>query len=103
MHIIIWEFKVKAGRESEFEQAYGPRGDWAALFQRHPGYVGTELLHDVVNPQRYVTMDRWVSPSDHEAFLHQWQEDYQTLDRRYEALTEHEALLGRMALMTGGR
>jgi hypothetical protein len=36
MHVIIWEFRVQAGREEEFERAYGPAGGWARLEHEAP-------------------------------------------------------------------
>jgi len=56
--VIVWEFRVKAGRKAEFEQRYGPRGDWAQLFRRSPAYRGTDLLRDTADANRYLTLDR---------------------------------------------
>jgi hypothetical protein len=44
MYVILWRFRPVEGRESEFERAYGPSGEWALLFVRDDGYLGTELL-----------------------------------------------------------
>jgi hypothetical protein len=44
MYVILWRFRPVEGRESEFERAYGPSGEWALLFGRDDGYLGTELL-----------------------------------------------------------
>jgi heme-degrading monooxygenase HmoA len=94
MHVIIWEFRARAGREEEFERAYGPAGDWARLFERGEGYLGTELHRDGAGGRRYVTIDRWASREAFEAFRARWKKDYDDLDRRCEALTEHEAPIG---------
>lgn len=56
---IIWEFVVKAEAVGQFEQAYGPDGAWARLFQAYPGFRGTTLLRDTDNPRRYLTIDLW--------------------------------------------
>jgi heme-degrading monooxygenase HmoA len=101
MHVIVWEFRVRKGREAEFEQAYGPTGEWTALFKRGEGYLGTELLHDTTNRQRYVTIDRWTSPATYEAFRSRWRSEYAAMDSLYEALTEHEVLLGLLAPLPG--
>jgi len=94
-HFVLWEFRVRAGREGEFEAACGPDGDRARLFRRDPAYRGTELLRDGAGARRYVTIDRWTSRAAHDAFLARWRSEYAALDRRFEALTEHEAPLGR--------
>ena len=94
-HVIVWEFRVRAGRELEFEAAYGPEGEWARLFRRDPGYLGTELLRDGSDRRRYLTIDHWTSGAANDAFRERWRSDYQALDHRCEALTEHEAPLGR--------
>jgi hypothetical protein len=44
MYVILWRFRPLEARESEFERAYGCSGEWALLFGRGDGYLGTELL-----------------------------------------------------------
>ena len=94
MHVILWEFRARAGREEEFERAYGPDGEWARFFQRGSGYLGTELHRDSGGQRRYVTIDRWTSREAFETFRANWKEAYEDLDRRCEALTDHEASIG---------
>lgn len=91
-HVLVWEFRPATGREAEFERAYGPDGDWAVLFQRHPGYLGTELLRGAGG--RYVTIDRWRTRAAFEDFKARHGADYAALDRKMEALTSHEASVG---------
>jgi heme-degrading monooxygenase HmoA len=95
LHIIFWEYHVKPEKLSEFESIYSLNGAWAELFKRSSGYLGTELLRDETNPQRYLTIDRWVSKEDYEAFLSQHEKEYKMLDAQCEGLTENESLLGR--------
>jgi hypothetical protein len=45
-YVSLCEFRVNTGFVFEFEKAYGPDGDWARLFRRGDGYLGTELLRD---------------------------------------------------------
>ncbi|MEW6406014.1 MAG: antibiotic biosynthesis monooxygenase family protein, partial [Chloroflexota bacterium] len=94
MYVIIWEFQVKAGRQKDFEKLYATNGIWAKLFRRGPGYLSTELVRDPKRPQRYVTIDRWISSEAYEMFIQKWKEDYEALDSYCRNLTEHEALLG---------
>lgn len=95
MYTILWSFQPDPARIAEFEQAYGPDGDWARLFRRGAGFLGTELLRDPAEPGRYLTADRWVSTEDYEAFRSAFQEQYEHLDRACEALTVSERLVGR--------
>jgi heme-degrading monooxygenase HmoA len=65
------------------------------LFRCAKGYLGTQLLRDVILPHHYFTIDRWESQEAHEAFLSQWREEYEALGLRCEGLTIHESLLGK--------
>ena len=85
---------MREGREADFERTYGPDGDWARLFSRDVGYLGTELLADLNLPRRYLTIDRWVSPDAHREFSRRWTSEYEALDSRCESLTELETRLG---------
>jgi 8-oxo-dGTP diphosphatase len=99
-HVILWEYRVKAGREAEFEAANARGGDWERLFRRDPGYRGTELLR-VSTPRGYITIDRWVSRATFEGFLKRHRKDYDALDRRQAALTEREMALGHLERVPG--
>jgi len=94
MHTILWEFHVPATRRAEFEAAYGARGPWAQLFARAPGFVGVELLHCAEQAGRYVTVDRWQSRADFDAFKRDSGADYAELDRRLEGMAERETRIG---------
>ena len=93
-HLIVWEFRPRPGMEREFEIAYGPGGEWAALFAKSEGHLGTELFRDPLDPSRYLTLDRWVSRKAFETFRRLHSQEYEALDRRFEELTSHEAALG---------
>ena len=93
MYVIIWEYQVKADSVAEFERIYASNGPWAELFKKHAGYLGTELLRDSNHPQRYITIDRWISSEAYHSFREKWQDDYKTLDARCKDLTERETLL----------
>ena len=96
MYVIIWRFRPAVGREGEFERAYGPSGQWAWLFGRGHGYLGTELLlrRSEDGSREYLTLDRWVSRAAYETFRSRWGEEYRRLDHRLEELSEEETLLG---------
>jgi heme-degrading monooxygenase HmoA len=97
--VILWEFEVRAGSEAAFEAAYGPDGDWARLFGRAPGYLGTELLR-AGEPRRYLTIDRWETRDAFEKFRDAHRDDYEALDRRCEALTVRETPIGKFDCAT---
>lgn len=99
MYVIIWEYQVKAGCISEFEEVYVSQGIWAQLFQKHPGYLGTELLRDTTHSQRYVTIDRWISAEAYNSFRTEWQDEYKELDARCESLTDSETFLGTLSIV----
>jgi heme-degrading monooxygenase HmoA len=94
MYIVLWRFRPREGRQSEFERTYGPSGEWALLFRRGDGYLGTELLQCSEDPRQYLTLDRWTSRAAYEAFRARWSDEYRRLDHRLEELTEEETLLG---------
>lgn len=94
MHVIVWEFTVPEERRETFEKAYGSEGNWAMLFGSAPGYLGTELLRDSTIPGRYLTIDRWRTLDDFEAFKGQSGAVYAALDREFEGLTSHEVKIG---------
>ena len=95
MYILLWGYQVKTENQSEFEKTYSPNGAWADLFNKGTGYLGTKLIHSDEFPEQYVTLDRWASSEDYEAFLSQWKDEYEKLDAHCEGLTDHESCLGR--------
>lgn len=96
-HVLVWEFRVRAGCEAEFEATYAADGAWARLFARDPGFRGTELLRDPAIPGRYLTIDRWAGPGDFARFRAAHGEDYAALDAQCEPWTESEIRLGAFA------
>ena len=102
-YIIIWEFHVRPGWENQFEQTYGPDGDWVQLFRQGEGYIRTELLRDEKNRGRYLTLDCWVSRTASELFREQQVENYKRLDDACTCLTEREVWLGSYQHVSGSR
>jgi len=92
MIAILWRYRVRPEHTQEFERVYGPDGDWAQLFRRAEGYLGTELLSG--SGGDYLTIDRWRSPDDFAAFQQSHGEAYAALDARTEAWTDEETRLG---------
>ena len=98
MIAIVWRYRVSASSADAFERAYGPRGDWARLFARAQGYIGTELLR-IDGGDTYLTIDRWAGRSEFDDAKRMLHDDYDALDRRCEAYTLEETSLGVFALL----
>ena len=93
-YLCIWEFIIAEGSRNTFENYYGPGGHWADLFSMGAGYLGTELLRDRTDPNRYLTIDRWRSERDYLAFRNRFKAEYEDLDRQCEAMTIRELKIG---------
>jgi heme-degrading monooxygenase HmoA len=74
--VIALVFRYDARDSEDFERAYGSDGEWAQFFRQGVGYVGTELLRDIEEPDRYVVIDRWESPEAYNAFLAEHSGEY---------------------------
>jgi hypothetical protein len=59
MIAIMWQFDVKAGRESEFEELYGADGAWTAMNRQTRSYLGSSFLNDQNRPSRYIVIEYW--------------------------------------------
>jgi heme-degrading monooxygenase HmoA len=94
MYVIVWKYEALADREVDFRAAYGPDGDWARLFARHDGFVGTELM-TTDEPRHYLTIDRWESAEAYDTYMERSRAEYERLDQRFEALTASEQMVGR--------
>ena len=74
--MIALVFRYEVRDPEEFERVYGPVGEWAEFFRRADGYIGTELLRDLEEPERYLVIDRWEAVDAYNAFLAEFQEEY---------------------------
>jgi heme-degrading monooxygenase HmoA len=91
---VVWEFIVREKDIAEFDKVYSSTGPWVALFRGSPGYLGSELLRDAQNPSRYLTIDRWDKAASHDLMRERFAQEYETLDRICEGLTESERQIG---------
>lgn len=94
VHVRMWKFLPPKGREQEFEDAYSGSGRWAALFRRARGYRGTTLMKPAEAGGSWLTLDRWDSTADFEAFGHEFGEDYRALDAELEGVAGEEEFVG---------
>jgi len=93
-YVIVWDFRVAPGKEAEFVEKYGPDGTWARFFRDGEGYIRTELVRDLADPRRFLTLDYWQSQSEFKRFREQNRAEYERLDKEFETLTETETRLG---------
>ena len=93
-HHRVWKFRPPAGRQAEFEKAYSSSGDWVQLFQNAPGYQGTTLLRPGEPDGWWLTIDRWHSSADFDAFIEMYGEEYRALDAQLEGLAGEEEFVG---------
>ncbi len=89
-YVIVWEFRVRPGMEKRFVEAYGPQGEWVELFRQDPAYLRSELLQDVHEASRFLTLDFWVSEVKYEAFRESRRAEYKSIDAVCEEMTEAE-------------
>lgn len=94
MIAIVWEFIVKDTAVPAFQRAYGPNGEWAAMFRQHPGYGGTSLLQDMTAPGRFLTIDLWESEALFDQMHHAVEQEYARLDTLFAELTISERKVG---------
>jgi quinol monooxygenase YgiN len=59
MIAIMWQFEVKHGHETEFEQLYGVDGDWTAMNRHARSYLGSSFLRDQSRSSRYMLIEYW--------------------------------------------
>lgn len=94
MHIVIWKYKVKPGKDLEFERLYGPDGDWVKWFKESSNYQSTELVKSNSSDLEYVTIDRWDSEEAYDQFYQNGKDRFEEIDGIGDSLTEEETLLG---------
>jgi heme-degrading monooxygenase HmoA len=92
--VYMWSYDVALEHRDAFRVLYGPEGPWIALFRQAPGYLDTQLLVDLDEVGRFVTIDRWESKETFVRFRSDFAEEFDVLDARGEALTSREVLLG---------
>jgi heme-degrading monooxygenase HmoA len=74
--VIALVFRYEVRDPEQFERVYGSNGEWAQFFRGGAGYIGTELLRDLEEPERYLVIDRWESTDAYNAFLEEHREEY---------------------------
>ena len=85
---------MRQEKVEEFIEKYGPEGNWAPFFRGSNGYIRTELVRDVSDHLRFLTLDVWKTEADFNDFRERHLAEYKRLDREFEGLTERETRLG---------
>ena len=94
MIAIMWQFEVKQGHESEFEELYGVEGEWTAMNRHARSYLGTSFLRDQNRSSRYVVIEYWSEMlvyEQHRAFR---SDAIESLEQRSQALIDSVEPLG---------
>ena len=81
---IVREIVLKGEFQGQFELVYGPGGAWSKLFAKSPGFRGTTVLRDVINPRRYFTIDLWDSEDQRAQALVKHQAEYANLEATFD-------------------
>jgi heme-degrading monooxygenase HmoA len=93
-HVRVWKFRPAEGREDEFAKAYAGDGVWARLFGNASGFVGASLMRPSEPGRSWLTIDRWASEADFEAFQRDFGEEYRALDAELEGVAGEEEFVG---------
>jgi heme-degrading monooxygenase HmoA len=93
-HLRIWKFRPPDDRIDEFAAAYSSNGLWAELFSKAKGYRGSTLLKPDQAGGCWMTIDRWDSLADFEAFGQAHGDEYRTLDAELEGVAGEEEFVG---------
>jgi heme-degrading monooxygenase HmoA len=96
VHIVVWEFRVRAEAEQAFLAGYGSDGSWVQLFRCAAGYLGTQLTRSTSDSRVFFTLDCWESKDSCDAFRAAFQAEYRALDESFSGLTEQERFVGVM-------
>ena len=93
-HVRVWKFRPPQGREPEFAEAYSESGRWAELFRRAGGFRSTSLLKPTALRGWWLTIDRWESAAQFDAFLRDCGNQYRALDADLEGVAGEEEFVG---------
>jgi heme-degrading monooxygenase HmoA len=94
MYRLVYEYEVDPACVVQFEDMYGPDGEWARFFRGSVGYLGTDLLRDSTRPGRYLLIDRWTSADAVAQFLADRAQEYERRSRATAHLYLREVRLG---------
>lgn len=99
MYMYMWQYHVSSDAVVEFQRAYGPDGEWVALFKRAKGYISTELNRHFTDPNRFITLDYWQSKNACDDFRKRFSKEFNELDRRCRKLSNSETYIGSFTVL----
>jgi hypothetical protein len=88
MIAIMWQFDVKDGHESEFEEFYGADGPWTTLNRHTRSYLGSSFLRDQNRVRRYLVIEYWSEMLVYEEHREYRSDAITSLEERRRALVE---------------
>jgi hypothetical protein len=94
MIAIMWQFDVKDGRETEFEELYGVDGEWTALNRPTRSYLGSSFLRDQNRSSRYIVIEYWSEMLVYEQHRTYRSDAIASLEQRRTALVDSVEPLG---------
>ena len=94
MIAIMWQFDVRNGRETEFEQLYGADGAWTAMNRHTRSYLGSSFLRDQNRSSRYIVIEYWSEMIVYEQHRAYRSDAISSLEERRTALVESVEPLG---------
>jgi hypothetical protein len=59
MIAVLWQFDVKKGLESQFEEFLGANGEWTKASRHTRSYLGSSFLRDQNRSRRYLVIEYW--------------------------------------------
>jgi hypothetical protein len=59
MIAVVWQFDVKTGQETQFEEFLGAEGEWTKISRQARSYLGSSFLRDQNQPARYLLIEYW--------------------------------------------
>lgn len=90
----ILKYEVLENFRDDFLFAYSDSGDWAQLFAKCPGYLGTKLIVNTKNNCEFITIDYWVSEQEFTNMMSFVESEYKTLDDKCDMYTASENHIG---------
>jgi hypothetical protein len=94
MIAILWQFDVKDGSNTEFEELYGINGEWSTMNRQTRSYLGSSFLRDQNRSSRYVVIEYWSEMVVYEQHRAYRSDVIASLETRRDALVESFEPLG---------
>jgi hypothetical protein len=94
MIAVLWQFDVKKGLESQFEEFLGANGEWTKVSRHTRSYLGSSFLRDQNQPQRYLVIEYWSELVVMEKFRAFRANAIATLERKRDSMADSVVPMG---------